>query len=178
MEIWKDVVWYEWLYQVSNLGRIKSLKWWRRNNIEKILTPINSHWYIQNSLTKNKNCKIYITHRLVAQTFIPNPENKPQVNHINWIRDDNRVENLEWCTSSENNLHRYITLWNKWWMDWRIWIYWKDINQYNIKWDFIKHWKSASSASINLWLSQSKITACCRWKRNHTWWFKWGYKKD
>lgn len=110
-EIFKDILWYEWLYQVSNLGRIKSFHKRKWKNI--ILKQLNIGWYKRVILCKNLIQKRYLVHRLIAQAFIPNIENKPQINHKNWIRNDNRIENLEWTTQKENMIHRYKVLWYK-----------------------------------------------------------------
>ena len=98
-EIWKDIEGYEGLYQISNLGRIKS----SYNGKEKILKPFDNHGYFRIQLYKNGVRKKETIHRLVAKAFIPNPENKPYIDHINTIRTDNRVENLRWVTHEENN---------------------------------------------------------------------------
>lgn len=101
-EIWKDIQNYKGLYKVSNLGRVKSLFY---NN--KVLKGNNSVGYLSVALYKNKERFSVKVHRLVAQAFISNPENKCCVNHINGNREDNRVENLEWVTNLENIIHSY-----------------------------------------------------------------------
>lgn len=99
-EVWKDVKGYEGLYQVSSFGRVKSLK---KSTSGRVLKPIITRYgYLVLSLCKSGEMTIKRIHRLVAQAFIPNPENKPQVDHINTVRTDNRVENLKWATRSEN----------------------------------------------------------------------------
>lgn len=109
-EIWRPIKGYETEYMVSNLGRVKSL--YREVNCgkgksivnEKYLTPhTNAFGYLTINLSKRSKTKSYLIHRLVAQAFIPNPENKPEVDHINTIRDDNNVKNLRWVTRQENN---------------------------------------------------------------------------
>ena len=111
MEEWKDIEGFEGYYQVSNLGRVKSLPRIRKTGTgyyvskTKILTPSLMQGYVQNALCMNGKAKSYRTHRLVAFAFIPNPENKPCINHKNSIRSDNWVENLEWCTRAENTKH-------------------------------------------------------------------------
>ena len=105
-EEWRDIIGYEGLYMVSNLGRVKSLERYDsggRKIKERVLTgTIDKKGYIIVNLTKNNECKPLKVHRLVAIAFIPNPEDKPFIDHINTIRDDNRVENLRWCTQKEN----------------------------------------------------------------------------
>ena len=97
-EIWKDIKGYPG-YQISNLGRVWSSK---RNRYMKPVA--NNGGYLQIKLIAvNGKRKNELVHRLVALHFIDNPDNKPEVNHINHIRDDNRVSNLEWVSKSENN---------------------------------------------------------------------------
>ena len=102
-EIWKPIKDYEGLYEVSNLGRVKSLNY-RGTGKERILKNTErSNGYLAIGLIKNGKTKMFRVHRLVAEAFIPNPENKPCVDHINTIKNDNRVENLRWVTCEENN---------------------------------------------------------------------------
>lgn len=111
-EIWKDIEGYEGLYQVSNLGRIKSLEryvWNRFSYIlvkERILKQSNDKYgYCIISLNKNNKGKVFKVHRLVAQAFIPNSLNAPQVNHKDEDKKNNYVDNLEWCDSKYNNTY-------------------------------------------------------------------------
>jgi hypothetical protein len=104
-EIWKDVVGYEGLYQVSNLGMVKSLPRKYSPN-EKIIRPSYlSMGYEMQKLCNNGFSERILRHRLVAIHFILNPENKPQVNHIDGDKLNNHMSNLEWCTPQENHTH-------------------------------------------------------------------------
>ena len=117
-ETWKPIPGYEGLYEVSSVGRVKNLGKHYRTNINGKMKLIHrdprittlrydSDGYLKASLTKENKMKVFFVHRLVALAFIPQIEGKPQVNHINGIKDDNRVENLEWCTSKENTIHAH-----------------------------------------------------------------------
>ena len=106
-EIWKPIVGYEGLYEVSSYGRVRSLdKYDSRNCFRKgkVLSPFKDRYgYLSVVLSCNGKCKTINVHRLVAKAFLPNPDNLPQVNHKNEDKSDNRVDNLEWCDSKYNN---------------------------------------------------------------------------
>jgi hypothetical protein len=105
-EQWKAVAECNGEYQVSNLGRVKSLK----HGKERILKPRRtSTGYLQTELFIKGNRKIWALHRLVALAFIDNPENKPQVNHIDGNKLNNHIDNLEWATAKENMQHAWDT---------------------------------------------------------------------
>ena len=107
-EIFKDISGYEGLYIVSNLGRVVSLE--KNNAYKEYLKSFElSKGYPRLTLNKNGKGKHFFIHRLVAKAFIPNPENKPQINHINGIKTDYSIDNLEWCTPKENIEHSIRT---------------------------------------------------------------------
>jgi len=116
MEIWKDIDNYNGYYQVSNLGRVRSLDRYIKNRngyrLKKgqLLKPaILKNGYSNHRLWKDNKLKNLTEHRLVAIAFIPNPNNYKEVNHLNGDKLDNRIENLEWVTRSENIIHSYET---------------------------------------------------------------------
>lgn len=122
-EVWKPIEGYEGLYEVSNLGRIKGLRRdvaipnprlgtvGYRTYPERIKPCVeNRYGYYQVTLSKEAKSRTLRVHRLVALAFIPNPDNKPYINHIDGNKKNNRVSNLEWCTASENNWHASLVL--------------------------------------------------------------------
>ena len=174
-EIWKNIFWCNWKYQASNLGRVKSLWHWKVNR-EWILKPVfcKNTWYYSYMLSVLWIQKRSSIHRIVAKTFIPNPENKPCVNHKNWIKDDNRVENLEWCTHSENAIHKFSVLWKKWWATWRTWKLShksKPVIVYDLNYNKIQEYDSAIIACDELWFKRVTAWRYIRWKNNHI--FRW-----
>ena len=104
-EIWRDIAGYKGLYQVSNLGNVKSLNY-NRTGKERVLKPkTNRNGYLQVVLSKDNKQKFFYVHRLVALHFIPNTNNLPEVNHIDENKSNNCVTNLEWCSSKYNNTY-------------------------------------------------------------------------
>ena len=174
-EIWKDIVGYEGLYQISNLGRVKSLNY-SRTGKENILSPgLNSGGYYTVSLFKNGEIKKFRVHRLVALAFIPNPENKPCVDHINGVRTDNCVKNLRWCTQKENsnfplarkNISESLT--NHPNKSKAILQVSKDIG------DIIKEYPSIKEVERQLGIASTNISQCCNGKRNTAGGYIWRY---
>ena len=176
IEIWKPVAGYEGLYKVSNLGKVKAIKW-HRGNEEKEIKPYTTYkGYLRLRLCKNGKGKQFQIHRLVAEAFIPNPENKPYIDHINTDRTDNRVENLRWVTNKEN-CNNPISKQN----------YSKSnkdktavsILQFDKNMKFIKKWESMTDAETTLGI-KSRLSDYCseKYGRKTAGGFIWRYADD
>lgn len=110
MEAWKAVIGYEGWYEVSNQGRVKRIMARYRNRKGGILVNFVNRGYSKVGLCRNKHEKCFSVHRLVLMAFIGLPQEKQECNHKNGIKTDNRPENLEWVTKSENKFHSYRVL--------------------------------------------------------------------
>ena len=157
-EIWKDIKGFEGLYQISSLGRVKSLlKFYPR-----LFNPTtNKLGYGIVTLTKNKRSKSFYVHKLVAEAFIPNPNNYPCINHKDENPSNNCVENLEWCTYKYNS--NYGT------RNERISkIKGRPVNQYTLDGKFIKTYSCAPVAGRETHISRVNIWKCCISKEGRT----------
>lgn len=160
IEEWKDINGYEELYQVSNYGNVRRIKYdtnYRKTPKIKNLTKTINNGYFAVSLFLQQNKKTVKVHRLVAQAFIDNPDNLPEVNHKDENKLNNNVDNLEWCTRKYNNNYgtrnKKMAISNS-----------KKVNQYDLNGNFIKTWNSISEANLYLGLGHH-IGECCTGKR-------------
>jgi hypothetical protein len=103
-EIWKDIPGWEGVYQISNMGRIKSFKQTSNGKILSLVNRNGDYFSVVLQRVGKKRQSVRV-HRLVAEAFIPNPDNLPEVNHIDGNKQNNRAENLEWCSRSHNVIH-------------------------------------------------------------------------
>ena len=179
-EIWKDIKEYEGFYQVSNLGRVRSLPRKTNNQYNKglIMKQRNSFGYSKIQLRKNKKYKWFFVHRLVAMMFLNNYDEKLQVNHKNGIKNDNRVENLEMVTASENQIHSDRILKNIPSMKnhfGKNHVHSIKVIQFDKQNNFIKTWDSIIEASKKLNINASCICNNCKNRRKSAGGYIWKY---
>ena len=162
IEKWKDIPNFNGLYQVSNNGNIKRAKdeyIFKKNK--------NSRGYRIITLTKDKKEYSLSVHRLVAEAFIPNPNNLPQINHKDGNKLNNKIENLEWCTQSENMKHAYK---NK--LEIKSG---KKVVQFDLDMKIIKIWDKIIEAEKEYKIAHGKITMVCKNKRKTAGGYIWRY---
>ena len=187
-EIWCDIKDYEGLYRISNLGRVKSIIRYKQNHSksqlvdEIILKPsINNKGYYYVTLNKDGKQKHKIIHRLIAETFIPNPNNFPCVNHIDGNKMNNDISNLEWCSYSHNNKEAYRlglkigATKNKYGYD--NWLS-KHIYQYDLSGKFIKKWACSFEVERKLGIKAGNIRSCCNGKRQTAGGYIWKHESE
>ena len=171
-EEWRDIKGFEGKYMVSNLGRVKSLNY-RRTGKEKIMKGVpDGHGYLQVKLWKDGKDKKYMINRLVAQAFLPNPDNLPEVNHKDEDKTNNCVENLEWCSRLYNNTYngrakkvgKKTAKKNS-----------KPVFSVNKESGLIMWWQSAREAEKCTGIAHQHICDCCKGKiksaGNHIWFY-------
>ena len=178
-EIWKDIKGFENKYQISNLGNLRNSN---TNNTLKFRK--SSRGYLTITIRKKSKVYCYLVHRLVAETFLPNPNNYPQVNHIDGNKSNNIVDNLEWCTASNNQKHAY-----------RIGLHVNDtqkmkrmneksklkikkkVIQYDLNGNIINEFESLKDAEFQTKIKYQYISNCCRGKTKTAGKFIWKYKQ-
>lgn len=181
-EIWKDVPGYDGVYQVSSIGRVRSVTRvikhgdHKRTSYGTILIQYVTVWgYMGIGFYKDRKRKCHPIHRLVAIAFIPNPENKKQVNHKNGIKTDNRIENLEWATPHENISHAFSNglsfvkrgSGNH---------FAKAIVQYDLKGNFVAKYGCAMDAYRKHGYHSSNLSKACKKKIKTAYGFIWNYE--
>lgn len=179
--IMKDIPWFEWSYAITEDGKVWSYakKTWPYTQWGFLKPKVTKFWYYSVSLRLNGKTKWYSSHRLVAITYLENPESKRCINHKNWIRNDNRIENLEWCTYRENQLHAYAVLWRKVSdkQRYKFWLLGKSkavgIKQITKEWDVVREYESLIEATRITWINN--ISSCARWRYPSAWWYLWKY---
>ena len=180
-EVWKDIPNYEGIYKASNFGRIKMVKRTlidslgkKINKKEHILKPRTGNRYYMIALYKNGKREDLLLHRVIAQTFIPNPENKPFVNHKDENCFNNCSDNLMWCTQKENmnwgTINERMSKNSK---------SKRKVNQYDMDGNYIKTWDCMTDFYKSKGLKlKTGIIECCKGRRQSHMGYKWKYADE
>ena len=178
MEIWKPIKNYENLYEISNLGRIRKIggkNQFGNYKVDKMITPYkNEKGYLRVGLSKNNQRKVIKLHRLVAEAYIPNPDNLPEINHKDGNKLHNCVDNLEWCTHKQNIKHSWENNLSKAKYSKENFSS-KKVKQYDKDLNFIKEWNCMSDVERELGISTSHISQVCNGKRKTAGGYKWSF---
>lgn len=179
LEIWKDIKGWEGLYQISNMGRIKSLSRYRycgKLNSKpqlmdmKIMKPSIRGGYEIVSISREGKVESFSVHRLVGKHFIPNPNNYPEINHKDEVKTNNNVNNLEWCTKAYNM--KYGTLGERISKSLS-----KIVHQYDLDNNLVNIWSSTREVNEH-GFHHSNVASCCRGERKTHKGFVWKYEED
>lgn len=180
-EIWRDIKGYEGLYQVSNLGNVRSLRYRNTYEVRELFLKPHGRGYLQVELHKNGDRKMFTVHRLVAMAFVDGYEENKVVNHIDENKQNNVSTNLEWVTASQNVLHsishrrvvgpikrpnypKFHARADK-----------QPVVQMSLDGELINHWESTIKVKEKLGYSDWNIKQCCRGKRHTAYGYRWQY---
>ena len=179
-EVWKDVVGYEGLYEVSDIGNVRSVNWGKRGYSKNLYLKPHNKGYLQVELFKNGNRKMFMVHRLVAQAFLENNDNLPLVNHKDENKENNRADNLEWCNNSYNvcySLNKHgiatgkrpkVTRHNSKRTELKV-------VQITMDGKTVREWENSRAVFLNTGMSDWSISECCRGKRKTAYGYIWRY---
>ena len=174
MEVWKDIDGYEGLYQVSNTGKVRSLRYRNRDEVRELFLKPDNRGYLQVELHNNGKKRMFTVHKLVATHFVRGYKKGYVVNHINENKMDNRAENLEWCSLSCNleysrNLHPERT--SKGVPRRCV----KEIIQFTLDGVVVRKWASAIDIKSTFGFNEWSIKECCKGKRKTAYGYRWQY---
>ena len=165
MEIWKDIRGYEGIYQVSNYGRVK--RFFQKGKERMLKGKKDKDGYVEIVLSKDSEKRYFRLHRLVAEAFILNVENKPEVNHKDKNKLNNTSANLEWVTTAENIRHSFLLGRN---------VHVKAVLQYTKNMELVAEFASQKEASEKACVKQSNISSCCNGRLKTVGGYIWRYK--
>jgi hypothetical protein len=169
-EIWRDIKGYEGLYQVSNLGNVRSLRYGNRNEVRELFLKPHNQGYLQVELHKDGKRKMFTVHRLVARAFVPGYFDGAHVNHKDENKHNNQADNLEWVTIRENSM--YGTCQERLHKNQR-----KPVIQLTLDGKFVKEWPSVWSVNYELGIDPGTIIKVCKGKYKTSGGYRWKYKE-